>query len=141
MGKKPAGIGKSRKTLARNLMKIFAQRQLNSSRLARQIKKKSDKVSQRGIHAMLNMDYDPGLGAVERVAKSLGLNTWELLLDESDQWLWKLWVIHSSGPEKVRKDIESLIRKHEHRAVRKSPKDCDDGNCDEQEEELAEDLA
>lgn len=113
--------GKTRKTLAANLKRIFKARKLNSNQLSKKIK---GEVSQRAIHALLLEDYDPGVSVVERVARGLGMQTWELLMDRKGHGRLVLLYKHMTAEERAR--VDRLLTDVERRQ-----KKCDDGCADD----------
>ena len=67
----------ARQILAENLKRVFDARGLNSNKVG-----KFSGVPQRTIHDMLALAHDPALGNVDKLARALGLEAWQLLIPE-----------------------------------------------------------
>lgn len=85
----------ARKTLAENMRRICRARGLNSTDIGR-----LSGVSQRAVHDMLLGTRSSGIDNICKVAISLGLSTWQLLVSPPDIRAFELWEIYNiSTPE------------------------------------------
>ncbi len=103
-GKGVAEANKARQTLTQNINRILEGRTLNSVAVEHDI-------PQRSLWNLQNPDHDPRLSTIERVATSLGLDTFELLRPDVDDGLaYNLAIALRTLSEERRQWLEDVVR-------------------------------
>lgn len=94
----------ARRALAENLRRIFAEREINSSAVA-----KKSGIAQRTIHDMLMGAHDPGLGKIDKVAQALGLHAWQLLHSAQEAKAIELVEVYMASTAEARAIIDFAV--------------------------------